>query len=165
MKRLSLLTLLAILCFILPVVAQDEMKEDAGTGAEMTPPPALDDEFLSWLVGEWEGTSEGTMGTSKDNYKMSIGLNSQGKFKFVLAEGESVRGPIPATGNTNTRGFFGPDIRAFLKRWVAEGPTHHFALGVGHHAATIQKIAESLNIEYTIVPGCVKSSMKKRETT
>jgi L-arabinose isomerase len=96
---------------------------------------------------------------------LSIGVNSQGKFKFVLAEGESVRGPIPATGNTNTRGFFGPDIRAFLKRWVAEGPTHHFALGVGHHAATIQKIAESLNIEYTIVPGCVKSSMKKRETT
>ena len=46
---------------------------------------------------------------------------------FVIAEGESVGGPIPPTGNTNTRGFFQPDVRTFLKRWVAEGPTHHFA--------------------------------------
>jgi len=33
-----------------------------------------------------------------------------------------------------------------------EGPTHHFALGIGHHAATIEKIASFLNIE------CVKIS-------
>ena len=65
---------------------------------------------------------------------LSIGVTAQGKFKFVIAEGESVRGPIPPTGNTNTRGFFQPDVRTFLKRWVAEGPTHHFALGIGHHA-------------------------------
>lgn len=82
---------------------------------------------------------------------LSIGLTAQGKFKFVIAEGESVRGPIPATGNTNTRGFFKPDVRTFLRRWVAEGPTHHFALGVGHHAKTIQKIAEVLGIEGVIV--------------
>ena len=55
----------------------------------------------------------------------------------MIAEGESVRGPIPPTGNTNTRGFFKPDVRTFLTRWVAEGPTHHFALGIGRHARTI----------------------------
>ena len=74
-----------------------------------------------------------------------------GKFKFVTAEGQSVQGPIPATGNTNTRGFFKPDVRTFLKRWVLEGPTHHFALGIGHRAKTIQKIAEALGIESVIV--------------
>ncbi len=63
---------------------------------------------------------------------LSIGVTAAGQFKFVIAEGKSVQGPIPATGNTNTRGFFEPDVRTFLKRWVAEGPTHHFALGVGH---------------------------------
>jgi L-arabinose isomerase len=84
---------------------------------------------------------------------LSIGVTAQGKFKFVLAEGESVRGPIPATGNTNTRGFFKPDVRTFLTRWVAEGPTHHFALGIGHHARTIQKIADVLGVESVIVPG------------
>ena len=64
---------------------------------------------------------------------LGIGVAKSGKFKFVIAEGESARGPIPPTGNTNTRGFFEPDIKTFLKRWVAEGPTHHFALGIGHH--------------------------------
>ena len=82
---------------------------------------------------------------------LSITSNYDGKFKFVIAEGESVSGPIPPTGNTNTRGFFKPDIKTFLKRWVSEGPTHHFALGIGHHAATLEKIACYLNIESTIV--------------
>ena len=82
---------------------------------------------------------------------LSIGVTAAGKFKFVIAEGESVRGPIPATGNTNTRGFFKPDIRTFLRRWVAEGPTHHFALGIGHHAATVKKIADVLGIEAVII--------------
>lgn len=82
---------------------------------------------------------------------LSIGVTANGRFKFVLGEGESVHGPIPPTGNTNTRGFFKPDVRSFLKRWVAEGPTHHFALGVGHYARTIQHIAEILNLESVIV--------------
>jgi len=82
---------------------------------------------------------------------LSIGLTANGRFKFILAEGVSVHGPIPPTGNTSTRGFFKPDIRSFLKRWVAEGPTHHFALGVGHHAWTIQRIADILNLESVIV--------------
>jgi len=82
---------------------------------------------------------------------LSIGVTASGQFKFVLAEGESVRGPIPPTGNTNTRGFFKPDVRTFLKGWVAEGPTHHFALGVGHHARTLQKIASILELESVIV--------------
>jgi len=82
---------------------------------------------------------------------LSIGQTGEGKFKFVIAEGESVRGPIPPTGNTNTRGFFKPDVRTFLKRWVREGPTHHFALGIGHRARTIQKIGNILGVEAVIV--------------
>ncbi|MGJ5816586.1 L-fucose/L-arabinose isomerase family protein [Paludibaculum fermentans] len=82
---------------------------------------------------------------------LSIGINAQGRFKFVLAEGQSVHGPIPATGNTNTRGFFQPDVRTFLKRWVAAGPTHHFALGIGHRAETLARIATALGIEHVTV--------------
>jgi len=78
---------------------------------------------------------------------LSIGLKADGQFKFVLAEGESLRMPIPPTGNTNTHGKFKPDVRTFLKSWVAEGPTHHFALGIGHHAGTIAKVANCLGIE------------------
>ncbi|MBM3333141.1 L-fucose/L-arabinose isomerase family protein [Candidatus Sumerlaeota bacterium] len=82
---------------------------------------------------------------------LSIGVKADGKFKFVVAEGESQRGPIPPTGNTNTHGYFKPDVRTFLKRWVAEGPTHHFALGIGHKAATIAKLADVLGIECAVV--------------
>jgi L-arabinose isomerase len=82
---------------------------------------------------------------------LSIGVTGQGRFKFVLAEGESLAGPIPPTGNTNTHGRFEPDVRTFLKRWVAEGPTHHFALGIGHQARTIQQLANVLGIESVIV--------------
>ncbi|HYW77985.1 MAG TPA: L-fucose/L-arabinose isomerase family protein [Thermoguttaceae bacterium] len=82
---------------------------------------------------------------------LSIGVTYGGRFKFVIAEGQSVHGPIPPTGNTNTRGFFEPDIRTFLRQWVAEGPTHHFALGVGHHANTLKDVADVLNIEAVVV--------------
>ena len=85
---------------------------------------------------------------------LSIGVTAQGKFKFVIGEGESVRGPIPPTGNTNTRGFFKPDVRTFLTEWVSHGPTHHFALGIGHKAKTVKKLADVLKIESVIVaPG------------
>jgi L-arabinose isomerase len=82
---------------------------------------------------------------------LSISSTFDGKFKFVIAEGRSVAGPIPATGNTNTRGYFEPDVRTFLERWIKAGPTHHFALGVGHHAQTLQKIANYLKIPFEVV--------------
>jgi L-arabinose isomerase len=82
---------------------------------------------------------------------LSIGLKADGKFKFIIGEGESVAGLIPATGNTNTRGYFKPDAVTFLKKWLAEGPTHHFALGIGHHGETIKKVADALGIEAVIV--------------
>lgn len=76
---------------------------------------------------------------------------ADGSFRFIIAEGESKSGPIPATGNTNTRGFFKPDARTFLKRWFAEGPTHHFALGIGHKAEIIKKVGDFLGIESVII--------------
>jgi L-arabinose isomerase len=82
---------------------------------------------------------------------LSVNSTYDGKFKFIIAEGESVKGPIPPTGNTNTRGYFEPDIKTFLTRWIKEGPTHHFALGIGHYANTIVRIANYLHIESVII--------------
>lgn len=82
---------------------------------------------------------------------LSIGQKADGSFKFIIAEGESARGPIPPTGNTNTHGVFAPNVRTFLKRWVAEGPTHHFALGIGHHAFELVQIAEWLGLDHAVV--------------
>jgi L-arabinose isomerase len=82
---------------------------------------------------------------------LGVTMKYNGQFKFVIGEGESVHGPIPPTGNTNTRGFFKPDVRTFLKAWMREGPTHHYALGIGHRAGTLKKIADLLGIEAVIV--------------
>ena len=82
---------------------------------------------------------------------LGITQTANGNFKFVIGEGISKKGPIPPTGNTNTRGFFEPTTKEFIKKWVMEGPTHHYALGVGHHAKTIKKIADVLGIESVIV--------------
>lgn len=78
-------------------------------------------------------------------------ITEGGRFKFVIAEGESLQLPVPPTGNTNTLGRFRPDVRTFLKRWVREAPTHHYSLGIGHHASTIAKVADVLGVESVIV--------------
>ncbi len=70
-----------------------------------------------------------------------------GKFKFVVAEGESLPGPIPPTGNTNTRCKFPPDLGTFIENWSMEGPTHHFALGIGHIAHLIEDFCRCWGIE------------------
>ena len=82
---------------------------------------------------------------------LGVGLKANGQFKFIVAEGESKAGPIPPTGNTSTHGKFKPDVRTFLKRWAAAGPTHHFALGIGHHAETLRKLGAELEIETVIM--------------
>jgi len=72
---------------------------------------------------------------------------ADGRFKMVLAEGESLPGPIPATGNTNTRGRFPPSVGRFIENWSLEGPTHHFALGLGHVADTVADLCRTYGIE------------------
>ena len=82
---------------------------------------------------------------------LAITISRQGDLKFVVAEGQSMDGQIPATGNTNTHGHFKPDLKTFLRRWMDEGPTHHFALGIGHHSAELAKIADAFGIECVII--------------
>ena len=78
---------------------------------------------------------------------LSINVDRNGKFKMVAAEGMSIAGDIPQTGNTNTRVSFGCDVCDFLAKWCEAGPTHHLALGVGHHMSTLRKFAKISGIE------------------
>ena len=39
----------------------------------------------------------------------------------------------------------------FLERWCAQGPTHHVALGVGHVAGDVRRVASILGLEYAEV--------------
>ena len=82
---------------------------------------------------------------------LSINVDRNGKFRMIAAEGESLPGEIPQTGNTNTRVTFGCAINEFLARWCEAGPTHHLALGTGHRLGTLKKFSAISGIDLTIV--------------
>ena len=70
-----------------------------------------------------------------------------GRLKLLVAEAESVPGPILEIGNTNSRYRFAIGARRFVNEWNAHGPAHHCAVGVGHLAHKLRKLAALLEIE------------------
>ena len=78
---------------------------------------------------------------------LSVVETAQGKLKLLVAEGESVPGPILEIGNTNSRYQFPIGARRFVNEWNAHGPAHHCAIGVGHIGAKINKLGKLLGME------------------
>ena len=75
----------------------------------------------------------------------------EGRLKMLAAEGESVPGPTLKIGNTNSRLRFSLPPAEFMNAWCAHGPTHHCALGIGHRAGDLGKVASMLDIEFVRV--------------
>jgi L-arabinose isomerase len=70
---------------------------------------------------------------------------------FVMAEGESVPGPILNIGNVNSRYKFSISAKEFIKKWSKAGPSHHCSIGIGHIGGIIKKYAFILDIPVTTI--------------
>ena len=78
---------------------------------------------------------------------LSVVEKAEGKLMLLVAEGESVAGPVLEIGNTNSRYKFKVGARKFINDWNNFGPAHHCAVGVGHIASKLAKLASLSDIE------------------
>ena len=78
---------------------------------------------------------------------LSVVQRRDGQLFLLVAEGESVPGPVLQIGNTNSRYRFSLGAKAFMNAWSAAGPAHHCAIGIGHNAGKLAKLAAILGIE------------------
>jgi L-arabinose isomerase len=78
---------------------------------------------------------------------LSVIQTVDGKLKLLMAEGESVAGPILKIGNTNSRYRFAIGARKFMNEWNGHGPAHHCAVGVGHLASKLKKVGALTGME------------------
>ncbi|MGI5227571.1 arabinose isomerase [Actinoallomurus sp. CA-142502] len=70
-----------------------------------------------------------------------------GRFAFVVSEGEVVDGPLLRIGNTTSRVDFGADPGEWTDAWSATGISHHWALGTGHRIADLRALADLMDVE------------------
>jgi L-arabinose isomerase len=82
---------------------------------------------------------------------LGIGQERDGRFRFVVAEGEVVDGPHLAIGNTTSRVDFGCHPGEWTDAWSVSGVGHHWALGTGHRAAELRAVAELIGLETVTV--------------
>jgi L-arabinose isomerase len=78
---------------------------------------------------------------------LSVAEKRGGSLMLLVAEGESVAGPVLQIGNTNSRYKFPIGARNFVNNWNSHGPAHHCAVGVGHISSKIEKLGQLLNME------------------
>ncbi|HEY8968078.1 MAG TPA: arabinose isomerase, partial [Puia sp.] len=78
---------------------------------------------------------------------LSLVEKEDGGMLLLVAEGESVPGPILEIGNTNSRYKFPIGARRFVNDWNSHGPAHHCAIGMGHISSKIEKLGSLLGME------------------
>ena len=79
---------------------------------------------------------------------LSIVQGANGELSLLVAEGESVPGPVLNIGNTNSRYRFSIGAKEFTNTWSKAGPSHHCAIGVGHIAHKLEKLAALFGIAF-----------------
>jgi len=81
---------------------------------------------------------------------LSVVEDGRDGLKLLVAEGESVPGPILEIGNTNSRYGFPMGARRFVRGgWSRQSPAHPCAVGIGHLSGKLRKLASLLSIGFS----------------
>ena len=82
---------------------------------------------------------------------LGVTQTREGRLKMIGIEGTATDGEILRIGNTMTPVRFHAGPKALMDEWFALGPTHHFALSVGHNVSLFRKTASLLGWPFEIV--------------
>jgi hypothetical protein len=66
---------------------------------------------------------------------------ANGRLSWLAAKEESVSLPILGIGNTNSRYHLVTGAKQLISHWTYHGPAHHGAVGSGHIARNLEKLA------------------------
>jgi len=140
--RNYIVIMIGIVCFQL--LAQDEP-------AHSTAPPPLDDPFINWITGEWEGETSSAMGRTTDQVKYELGLN--GQFLIMTYESKTADGRSFSGMGAITHDRDGNSIGYWIDSWrtMSEGKgfregnlsTMKWSTGEGIYIRTTEKIDEN----------------------
>jgi len=121
MKKLFIVLLALMVCFALPLLAQEEKKEMAAGDAGFTPPPPLsEDKYCSTRVGEWKGWGDSPMGKVEQTETVEMALNGQ----FLLMKSSDTsgwQGMGVITRNPETGEFMGGWADSFRGMYEGTG--------------------------------------------
>lgn len=82
---------------------------------------------------------------------LGITQTKDGRLKMVASQGMATDGEVMQIGNTMTPVQFALTPREFMNKWFSVGPTHHFAMSVGHNASLLGKVAEILDVSFEVI--------------
>lgn len=82
---------------------------------------------------------------------LGVTQRRDGRLTAIVNQGEATDGDILRIGNTMTPVKFAKDPNTFMNEWFALGPTHHFAMSVGHNVGLFRKVATLLDWPFDTV--------------
>ncbi len=102
--------------------------------------------------GKW-GTGVSVEAKVRSGPITNLGVTQtlDGRLKMIVNQGIATDGETLRIGNTMTPVRFAKNPSQFMDEWFQLGPTHHFAMSVGHNAKTFEKVAKLLDWPYETV--------------
>jgi L-arabinose isomerase len=83
---------------------------------------------------------------------LSLTTVVEGRFRFIIAEGEVVDAPpIPNVGRVHFKFKPNQPLPQFLTRFSEAGGSHHQGMAYGHVASTLVKVAKLMGVDWAVI--------------